>query len=292
MSFFTKDGSFINQYMFRPPNPAFYDECTFENSKNTLIWIPRDVETYNSAVPSLDLNMIPAILISPESRKTSPEQKILLIYFHANAEDIGLCEPTASILSDNLNCHVLVPEYPGYGLCPGVACESQVQQCALAVYDWVVSKKGLNWPASNLIICGRSIGSGPAVHVAAHGMPTPLSREHFRPPSNPLPCFNCRLTDVKFPLLQCILKAENIEFSVDDDIQALRKRILLNDIDVRDFPSTTDLINVDSLRGLLKNEGIPFRECAGRKELLDLAIRERSLPSPRFPHRCAVLLSV
>lgn len=49
-----------------------------------------------------------------EEDNTSP---YLLIYFHANAEDIGLAYDSLLFdLRTNLQISILAPEYPGYGL--------------------------------------------------------------------------------------------------------------------------------------------------------------------------------
>ena len=40
----------------------------------------------------------------------------LLIYFHANAEDIGLAYPMLDCIRQWARINVLAPEYPGYGI--------------------------------------------------------------------------------------------------------------------------------------------------------------------------------
>lgn len=40
----------------------------------------------------------------------------LLIYFHGNAEDVGLAFDLLSSVGEELKMHVLAVEYPGYGL--------------------------------------------------------------------------------------------------------------------------------------------------------------------------------
>ena len=39
----------------------------------------------------------------------------IIIYFHANAEDIGLAYPLLESLRTSSRFNVLAPEYPGYG---------------------------------------------------------------------------------------------------------------------------------------------------------------------------------
>jgi hypothetical protein len=40
----------------------------------------------------------------------------LVIYFHGNAEDIGLAFEMLTLFGDIMKMHVLAVEYPGYGL--------------------------------------------------------------------------------------------------------------------------------------------------------------------------------
>ena len=43
----------------------------------------------------------------------------LMIYFHGNAEDIGLAMELLSFVKDMMKVHVLAMEYPGYGVYDG-----------------------------------------------------------------------------------------------------------------------------------------------------------------------------
>ena len=43
----------------------------------------------------------------------------LLIYFHGNAEDVGLAMELLAFVKDMLKVHVLAMEYPGYGVYEG-----------------------------------------------------------------------------------------------------------------------------------------------------------------------------
>jgi hypothetical protein len=42
----------------------------------------------------------------------------LAIYCHANGEDLGVLNDAGHWLCDTLGVHMLIPEYPGYGLSP------------------------------------------------------------------------------------------------------------------------------------------------------------------------------
>ena len=43
----------------------------------------------------------------------------ILIYFHGNAEDVGLAMELLAFVKDMLKVHVLAMEYPGYGVYEG-----------------------------------------------------------------------------------------------------------------------------------------------------------------------------
>jgi hypothetical protein len=40
----------------------------------------------------------------------------LLIYYHANAEDVGLCYEMLDHIRSTVRINILAPEYPGYGI--------------------------------------------------------------------------------------------------------------------------------------------------------------------------------
>src|SRR5688572_21745853 len=56
-------------------------------------------------------------------------------------------------------------EYPGYGLYKGAASDSQILADAEAVFDYLTSK--LNMHPKDIIVFGRSMGSGPASYLAS-----------------------------------------------------------------------------------------------------------------------------
>lgn len=57
-------------------------------------------------------------------------------------------------------------EYPGYGMYKGAPEDTTIMQDSEAVYDFLVQR--LKIAPKNIIIFGRSIGSGPATYLAAN----------------------------------------------------------------------------------------------------------------------------
>lgn len=93
----------LNKLLFPSPVPSY----NFETFPGELIWIPNE-KGPNFFIPCLFL---------PFPRGSSK----LLIYFHGNAEDIGLAYELLDHLRATLMVHVLAVEYPGYGVYPGSA---------------------------------------------------------------------------------------------------------------------------------------------------------------------------
>ena len=63
-------------------------------------------------------------------------------------------------------------EYPGYGVYKGDPDAKKILEDAEIVYDFLTNEVGIN--PENIIIFGRSIGSGPATHLAANRRPGAL----------------------------------------------------------------------------------------------------------------------
>jgi esterase/lipase len=93
-----------------------------------------------------------------------PSARFLFFFLHGNAEDLGKCYNFAHHIREQFHVHVLVVEYPGYGICPGVPSEASVNRNARACFRYVLET--LKWPLDSIQIIGRSIGTGPAVQLA------------------------------------------------------------------------------------------------------------------------------
>jgi pimeloyl-ACP methyl ester carboxylesterase len=68
--------------------------------------------------------------------------------------------------------HVIAVEYPGYGIYDGQPEAYQIQKDAEAVYDYLTLAQGI--PESQIILFGRSIGTGPATYLASRKSPCAL----------------------------------------------------------------------------------------------------------------------
>ncbi len=85
----------------------------------------------------------------------------LIIYFGGNAEEVSHMIPVASMFED---WAMLLINYPGYGRSEGKPGQESFYNAALAIYDYAAKRDDID--TSNIILMGRSIGSGSAVYLA------------------------------------------------------------------------------------------------------------------------------
>ncbi len=97
------------------------------------------------------------------ARPTSADGRLpLLIYFGGNAEEVSwMAEMSARFPGWAL----LAVNYRGYGGNPGRPGETAIAADALAIHDWAVARGDVE--AARVVVMGRSLGSGAAVHLAA-----------------------------------------------------------------------------------------------------------------------------
>jgi len=90
------------------------------------------------------------------------DKKKLIIYYGGNAEEVSANIPDMNIIGDY---SVLLMNYRGYGLSEGKPGEITLFSDALYIYDHITSE--LNIQPENIVLFGRSLGSGVAVYVAS-----------------------------------------------------------------------------------------------------------------------------
>ncbi|MCP4119043.1 MAG: alpha/beta hydrolase [Desulfobacteraceae bacterium] len=89
---------------------------------------------------------------------TSP----LVIYYGGNAEEVS---DSLSEAEKIRRASFLFMNYRGYGDSSGRPSEQGILADALTVFDWVVAEHGVE--PKDVVLMGRSLGSGVAVHVAS-----------------------------------------------------------------------------------------------------------------------------
>ena len=134
------------------------------------------------------INHIPCLFIKYSNTLTNPNNKSkaknnlpslstsdkILIYFHANYEDLGYTYNICSSISRHLKINVLSVEYPNYGIYKSnIECSSEaILEDAEDIYKFLVDIKNIE--ESKIIIQGRCIGSGPATYLASKYKPISL----------------------------------------------------------------------------------------------------------------------
>lgn len=136
------------------PTPA--SSYTVEDFPGELIWVPKSMNPQTCSPEEC----IPCLFL------TSPSARFTVLYLHSNAEDLGQCYSFCCLLRHQFQVHVLAVEYPGYGLCPGgQADEDSVIENVFSAFRFL--REVICWPLDGILILGRSIGTGPALALAA-----------------------------------------------------------------------------------------------------------------------------
>ena len=91
-----------------------------------------------------------------------PNSQGLVIYFGGNAEEVSGQMHDAQMLAPWSFAAV---NYRGYGLSEGYPSETALTADALAVYDWLAKRDGID--PNRIVVFGRSLGGGVAVQLAA-----------------------------------------------------------------------------------------------------------------------------
>jgi hypothetical protein len=95
----------------------------------------------------------------------------IVVFYHANAEDLAdaryFCQRLNLLLDVGLTdqCYILIVEYPGYSLYQGDPNEERVISDIEPIYSFVTQV--MNFLPEDLVVIGRSLGSGPATYMAS-----------------------------------------------------------------------------------------------------------------------------
>ncbi|TVQ86595.1 MAG: alpha/beta hydrolase [Bacteroidetes bacterium] len=116
-----------------------------------------DQNTEEVKILSSNGNMLHGWLCHDNSNR--PQK--LIIYFGGNAEEVSHMLPIASMIEDRA---MLLVNYPGYGKSEGRPGQESFYRAALAIYDYAAQRDDID--PNNIVLMGRSIGSGPAVYLA------------------------------------------------------------------------------------------------------------------------------
>ncbi|CAE7273732.1 abhd13 [Symbiodinium sp. CCMP2592] len=141
----------FNPIIFQAPR-ASYSKTSFPRNLCTIPWNPMISPGRTGGVPCL---WFPA-----------PKAASVVMYFHANSEDIGTAFHFVKHMRDQFKVNVIAVEYPGYGLLQGIEpAEETIFEVALTVFRYLVDDLRVSY--SSVIVFGRSLGSGPAIFLAS-----------------------------------------------------------------------------------------------------------------------------
>lgn len=104
--------------------------------------------------------------------RSSVFARFFLVFFHANAEDLGTGFEFCSTLRLCFQAHVLAPELPGYGcstqnLAPNEASIVRYAESAMRFLLQPRAQGGCEWRPENILLIGRSIGCISALDLAS-----------------------------------------------------------------------------------------------------------------------------
>eukprot|EP00408_Alexandrium_pacificum_P051636 CAMPEP_0171259040 /NCGR_PEP_ID=MMETSP0790-20130122/54719_1 /TAXON_ID=2925 /ORGANISM="Alexandrium catenella, Strain OF101" /LENGTH=392 /DNA_ID=CAMNT_0011727295 /DNA_START=30 /DNA_END=1208 /DNA_ORIENTATION=+ len=180
-----------NTFTFLPP-PASYtieeqphkgpgEELTVGGGK--LVYVADGLQSfscYQQAAEHADVRLlttnggdrIPVVWVrrSHASSTTSPppsaskQPPMVLLHCHGNATDIGMMMGPYFELTKQLGVDVVGVEYSGYGMSTGSPSTRNVHADIEAAYNYVI---GTGVPAERIVAYGQSVGSGPALGLAA-----------------------------------------------------------------------------------------------------------------------------
>lgn len=158
---FGKETSILNQFLFPAPKTSY----SWASFPGELVCV---VGREGNTVPC---TLMPGVKTA-QQKGTGQQYEYreqpatcLVIYCHANGEDLGVLNEAGHWLCDTLGVHMLIPEYPGYGMAPGSPHEASVIRNIVTAYDFAVN--ALHWDPKNIMLFGRSIGTGPAIKLSA-----------------------------------------------------------------------------------------------------------------------------
>lgn len=146
-----------NRFIFPAPEPSYGPQ----SYKRHLCWIPwNEVISPKRANDERCTDGIPCLWFP------APKAATVILFFHANAEDLGMSFAVLKHMRDQFKVNVLAVEFPGYGLLHHMeSSEDGVYEVALTAFRFLVDEVNVRY--SQIILFGRSLGSGPAVYLAA-----------------------------------------------------------------------------------------------------------------------------
>eukprot|EP01130_Rhizamoeba_saxonica_P012414 TRINITY_DN5233_c0_g1_i1.p1 TRINITY_DN5233_c0_g1~~TRINITY_DN5233_c0_g1_i1.p1 ORF type:complete len:299 (-),score=48.71 TRINITY_DN5233_c0_g1_i1:46-942(-) len=142
----------MNSLVFPAPQSSYH-----RNSFDELILIPRKPNHLDETA-SLHKSGIPALFIPYQG------SNCFMIYSHGNGCDIGQMYHDCLQYAEHFQMNVIAYEYQGYGIANGSPSGNTCKSDIRAVYEFLTEQ--LQVDGENIVIFGRSIGTGPSIWMA------------------------------------------------------------------------------------------------------------------------------
>lgn len=166
-------GETISTLVFRPPAPTYlkpsrYFFLDIEPPEDSIVTgcgaaEHADLSACNGSsseeTTERHLHRIPAFYIKRKGAK------ITLLFSHGNAEDLGMMYSRIKELARILQVNIMAYDYTGYGFSTGSPSEEMCYRNIDAAYSYLRNVR--NIPPSQIVLYGRSLGSGPSCYLAA-----------------------------------------------------------------------------------------------------------------------------
>ena len=102
----------------------------------------------------------------PPTAKSDAPSAPTVVFFHANAGNMGLRLPNVKLLVDSLQANVLIFDYRGYGNSEGSPSERGLELDADAVMDHLAGRTDID--RAKVVFFGRSLGGAVAIRTAVN----------------------------------------------------------------------------------------------------------------------------
>lgn len=96
---------------------------------------------------------------------SNPYAKYVVLYSHGNCVDLQMITPFLRQLQ-SWGFAAISYDYEGYGTSEGNSSEAATYRDITAVYDYLINVK--KYKPTQIILYGRSLGSGPSIELATH----------------------------------------------------------------------------------------------------------------------------
>ena len=129
-----------------------------------LVFPAPNPSTYSEDQVSFSVKIGDSLSIACMHRGERVQPTHTVIFSHGNGEDLGNLESFLDYFGSD-SIEMIAYDYPGYGLSEGKSSEQGCSDAVEAVYDYAVNE--LERKPEDIIIWGRSLGTGPSLFLAS-----------------------------------------------------------------------------------------------------------------------------